>query len=51
MNSVQDEGSIVALALDSVHGFVFWANNAVKWKGIYRARLNGSDIMKIVSEG
>ena len=45
----QTGGNIVALAVDADSGYLFWANNARR--NIYRARLDGSMVEIIVSEG
>ena len=41
-------GNIVALAVDTNRGFLFWANNMGKGRGIYRSSLDGSDVTLIV---
>ena len=40
----------MAIAVDHQNGFLFWANNAYNWKGIYRSDISGSNVQKIVFE-
>ena len=45
----QTGGNIVALIVDADSGYLFWANN--ERRSIYRARLDGTKVETIVSEG
>ena len=45
----QTDGNIVALTVDAESGYLFWANN--ERRSIYRARLDGTQVETIVSEG
>lgn len=44
-------GNIVALTIDPYQSLLFWANNAPKFRGIYKSNLDGSNTQLIVDKG
>ena len=48
---LQPRGRIVGLAVDSRNGYLFWSDVSHSKKGIYRCRMNGADVKKLIHAG
>ena len=48
---LEPRGSVVALAVDEARGLLFWANNDGRYRGVYSANTDGSEVTRIVQKG
>ena len=46
----QPGGNIVGVAVDSHAGLLFWSNNVPRYKGIWRADVNGQNVQRILHQ-
>ena len=47
----QQGGNIVGLAVDEDQNLIFWSNNALSQRGIYRANSDGLEVERIAERG
>ena len=47
----QAGGNIVGLAVDEDQNLIFWSNNALSQRGIYRANSDGLEVERIAERG